>query len=154
MAQFVGLVLLMFGLIDVGRSQFEDELNELNEYRLPRSTRPTNYDLWLNVDVDRARFNGSVKITIEVIEQTDTVALNVRDVNVMFESISLMDGENKVFKPSHVKNYDQQEILNLKFDRRFKVNDIYVLSIQFDGAIGNDTTGLYKTSYQDGNIKR
>jgi Peptidase M1 N-terminal domain len=142
------LMLLMFGLIGVGRSAIDDAFNDLNEYRLPRSTRPTNYDLWLKVDVDRAEFSGSVKITIEVIEQTDTVALNVRDVNVDYRNVSLMDGENVVYKPSSVNNDINREILSLKFDHRLKVNNVYVLSVQFDGAIRNDTKGLYKTSYQ------
>ena len=45
-----------------------------NPYRLPRSVIPTRYELGLEPDLDAATFRGSEAVSIDVIEETETLA--------------------------------------------------------------------------------
>ncbi len=43
-----------------------------NPHRLPRTARPSRYDLFLEPDLDHATFAGEVAIAVEVLQPTDT----------------------------------------------------------------------------------
>jgi aminopeptidase 2 len=131
-----------------------DEFDESNEYRLPKNTKPTHYDVWLTVDVNKMKFFGSVKIILEALEKSNFVALNVKDVIVDHTNVTLMDDENQIYKPVNINNDVDTEIINFKFNHMMNVSSLYVLSVQFEGDIRNDTKGLYKSSYHhEGNTR-
>ncbi|MDQ2989998.1 MAG: M1 family peptidase, partial [Pseudomonadota bacterium] len=47
--------------------------------QLPRSVRPTHYDVALTPDAAHATFAGKVTIALDVLAPTDTITLNAAD---------------------------------------------------------------------------
>ncbi len=49
---------------------------------VPATSYPTHYDIRLAPDLDALRFDGSVGIDIDVATSTDTIVLNVADIDI------------------------------------------------------------------------
>ncbi|EEB98508.1 hypothetical protein MPER_01967, partial [Moniliophthora perniciosa FA553] len=47
-----------------------------SQYRLPTNVKPSHFDLTIHTDLDKLTFEGFVKISLDVKEETDTIALN------------------------------------------------------------------------------
>ena len=54
----------------------------LDPSRLPRTVIPTRYDLTVEPDLQTARFSGSVRIAVEVVEPVQMVWLNAADLAI------------------------------------------------------------------------
>ena len=50
--------------------------------RLPKSVKPSRYDLTLGVDIDTLSLQGHVVIYLDVMEPTDTITLNAIDFRI------------------------------------------------------------------------
>jgi len=50
--------------------------------RLPKSVKPSRYDLTLGVDIDTLSLQGHVVIHLDVMEPTDTITLNAIDFRI------------------------------------------------------------------------
>uniref|UniRef100_A0A1L8E3A0 Aminopeptidase n=1 Tax=Nyssomyia neivai TaxID=330878 RepID=A0A1L8E3A0_9DIPT len=121
--------------------------NDESSYRLPRTSRPIHYDLHMKIDVDEAKFYGSEKIQINVLGQTDEIAINYKDMNVDESTVSLLDEDNKSLPLLQFNYNNVTEILRLEFSQ---VNPgEYFLNLEFNGTIRNDKKGLYISTYFD-----
>ncbi|XP_055696663.1 aminopeptidase N-like [Lutzomyia longipalpis] len=121
------------------------------QYRLPKTSRPFHYDLHMKIDVDEAKFYGSEVIHINVLQGTDEIAINYKDMDVDEFSIGLLDADFlSVPLIQHTYN-NVTEILRLRFPQL--IPGEYSLSLDFNGTIRDDLKGLYISTYfdQDGN---
>lgn len=127
---------------------------QTNEYRLPKTTVPENYDLRFEFQdfngVDNLTFSGVANITIIVIEATDVVTLNLRDLNVTGVTITdVTDNRSHLIKIQgwmYLTNYEKFEI---RLARYVPISRRLQVSITYIGNIRTDMTGLYLSSYQE-----
>lgn len=117
--------------------------------RLSTNTRPVLYDLKLKIDLDKFEFSGNVEIEVSVNETSDFIELHKKDLTLEDKSILLIDGNNNKIGLKFKEYQNENEILKLTFADKLIAGRTYFLSIDFEGKISDDTSGLYRSSYYD-----
>ena len=86
-------------------------VTQQNPRRLPRHILPVHYELELEPDLDNASFVGEVRITLDIVSETDTVVLNAAELeidNVWIE-------QNEAVQASSVDFDEDLERVNFAF---------------------------------------
>lgn len=127
-------------------------LSSSAETRLPTDVAPELYDLWIRVNLNSFKFDGTVIITIDVINATKTITLNAKDILVEWNKVVLRQAQNVIAVEKHYFDNDN-EIGVLTFMNVIPMGK-YELELQFSGDIRSDLKGLYKSSYDYGVNKK
>lgn len=132
---------------------------QANEYRLPRTTVPEKYDLRFEFqdfnDIDNLTFSGVANITIVVIEITDVVTLNLRDLNVTDVTVAdVTDNRYRLFPVERWVYLTNDERFEIHLSRTVPTSKRLQVSINYIGNIRNDMTGLYLSSYEERNTTK
>lgn len=115
------------------------------QYTLSGNSKPLNYDLWLTIDIDRLTFNGTVYITLEVVNPTN--AIEVYFENPAFVTFnSFYDGVRPLGLSAFISIAPQ---IKYNFTETLTINKPYLLSLNFRGVINDDLKGLYRSNYYD-----
>lgn len=115
------------------------------QYTLSGNSKPLNYDLGLTIDVDRLTFNGTVHITLEVVNPTKSIEVDFEiPAYVTFNSFN--DGIRPIGLNTTNTRAPQ---IQYSFTEDLTVNKEYVLSLSFYGVINDDLKGLYRSNYSD-----
>lgn len=132
---------------------------QANEYRLPRTTVPENYDLRFEFqdfnDTDNLTFSGVATITIVVIENTAVVTLNLRDLNVTGVTVSdVTDDRYRLLQVEGWMYLTNDERFEIHLSRTIPMSRRLRVSINYIGNIRKDMTGLYLSSYEEQNTTK
>ncbi|CAH1738621.1 unnamed protein product [Aphis gossypii] len=132
---------------------------QANEYRLPRTTVPENYDLRFEFqdfnDTDNLKFSGVATITIVVIENTAVVTLNLRDLNVTGVTVSdVTDDRYRLLQVEGWMYLTNDERFEIHLSRTIPMSRRLRVSINYIGNIRKDMTGLYLSSYEEQNTTK
>ncbi|KAI0461984.1 hypothetical protein LJB42_004589 [Komagataella kurtzmanii] len=117
---------------------------------LPLNLQPTHYDLQIfDIDETNDTFKGLVTIDLDVIQQTDRLVLNVRDividnVQLKFNLTKTVTEVGCTIEPADVVN----ETVVLKFQETVKSGSLKAV-INYSGVIQSNMTGFYKSTYKD-----
>jgi aminopeptidase N len=107
---------------------------------LPANVTPLHYDLAITPDASAKSFTGSVKIDIEVREQTSRIELNAADLVFSHVALSGVAGQPQVA-------FDKtEETATLTFAAPIAPGH-YALSIEYAGRINNNAAGLFYLDY-------
>lgn len=120
------------------------------DYRLPGNSRPLHYDLWLRIDIDQMRYNGSVQIQIELLEDTSSITLNYKDIEIDVNNVILMVASGQMFRPITSTTDDDTEMITFTFEYRMLSGGTYEIAMDFHSSIRTDLKGLYRSSYHQG----
>ncbi|KAH8359852.1 hypothetical protein KR093_009103 [Drosophila rubida] len=115
------------------------------DYRLPTALTPTNYDLYLNPDIESGKFNGRVTINITVNEATDQIVLHSLYLDIGTPSVYQSAGAAIVVK-DHTLNAER-EFLIINLSGKLTVGSYVLLTLDFAGDMTNKIVGLYSSSY-------
>jgi len=120
-------------------------------YRLPKNVRPLSYDVYLKPDLQTFEFEGEVKITVEVLENTSEIILHTNKQNISLIRVSGPDTEVNITEVNidHEKNF-----LIIKSLSNFSADTEYNISINFTATLSEDMIGFYRSSYSFGNETR
>lgn len=117
-------------------------------YRLPNDTIGLTYDIFLSTDIHRGEFSftGNTKILIQVIEKTDRITLQYRQMNI--HAVTLLDANNRVVQQNvpWIQNATV-EFLIIRPNVPLVVNQQYYVEIFHSGIIRDDGLGWYRSSY-------
>lgn len=142
-----------------GLTALTGDINDANggtnyAYRLPDSTEPVSYDLWITPDIENRSFHGQVDIVVKAKQYTTEVILNSKDLILTsapwFQDI-------KTNRSIAIKDYafdDRREQLVVKLERSIFPSRIYKFSVAFRGILRDDYTGFHKYFYDSGNHSR
>lgn len=111
--------------------------------QLPRNVRPSNYDIEVVPHAARLAFDGKVRISIDVLEPTDTIVLNA--VDMTFANVRLGRANGKDLTPATSINPAAQTA-TFRFDRPLPVGS-YLLSMEYTGKINTQANGLFAIDY-------
>jgi len=122
-----------------------------SSYRLPKTVVPLSYELFLKSEVHlegKTNFEGTVKIKIEIVTDTDVIILH---------SSGLAIEEPKIFYPNetifnHIQSHTfdtGRDFLKIATSVPLIKNQTYFLEINFAGNLKTTTTsGFYRSQYQ------
>lgn len=106
--------------------------------RLPKTVLPTNYKIYMEPDIDKFTFDGSVMININVLELRRDIILNSKNlviISVFFNEINIPFEEDK-----------DNEIIILKTDIVNK--GLHNIFITFTGILNDQMEGFYRSKYK------
>ncbi|XP_053692527.1 aminopeptidase N-like [Sabethes cyaneus] len=124
-------------------------------YRLPNTTVPTHYNLFLdsNVHLNDFTFTGSVQIQITILENTKQIVLHSSRNRIT--SVRLYKS-NQLQEPlDGVDQDDEKEFLVINTKATLLRNSNYRLVVDFSGDLRDDMLGFYRSSYvnAEGSVK-
>ena len=120
-------------------------MTDLDEHRLPSSIAPTAYDLVLAVDLDGARFDGEVTITLDVREATRVIECHASELEIGEVRVSTGD---RIESVAEVRTDEERQRLTIELDRELAVGSSE-LSVHFSGVLNDRLVGFYRSTYSD-----
>lgn len=122
------------------------ESPEKIDYRLPSSLIPTNYDLYLNPNVETGLFTGHEIINITVLEATDKIVLH--SLYLTIDSVQVYQADGSAWFEVESFTFDSvREFLIINLKEQLKVDTFVLLNLEFSGTMANKIVGLYSSSY-------
>ncbi|MBX9688931.1 MAG: ERAP1-like C-terminal domain-containing protein [Candidatus Obscuribacterales bacterium] len=117
---------------------------ETSEYRLPRSVIPARYEIKLSPDLESFKFDGEVKIQVDVKESVSEVLLNSLELDI--KSASASNG-SKTLEAKFTLDADSER-LKLSFNEALSNGD-WTLKIDYTGELNDKLHGFYRSTYND-----
>jgi hypothetical protein len=120
-------------------------------YRLPKNVRPLSYNVYLKPEFQTFTFEGAVKITVEVLENTSEIILHTNKQNISLITVSETDTELNITEANI--DYDKHFLI-INSTSNFSADTEYTISITFTATLSEDMSGFYRSSYSIGNETR
>jgi len=119
-------------------------------YRLPKTVRPSRYDLVLEPDLDSAAFAGSASIRLAIDEATDTIVLNAIELDIDAASLLSDNAEasNEKIEVRSIELDEETERATLTFVEQVPAGEA-TLDIAFRGTLNDKLRGFYRSTYTD-----
>lgn len=148
----VSLIILSFLLVSVVKSvPLLSDTKDVVNYRLPNNTFPIRYDVYLKTEVHQKdfSFDGNVVITFEAKENTSSVTLHYRQIDIIDLKLMKLDG-SALFpeKPTYQKD-NITEFLTIPTSVPFIQGNQYKVEISYNGTLRSDNQGFYRSSYKN-----
>jgi aminopeptidase N len=120
--------------------------------QLPRTVRPTSYDIKLEPNARALTFRGNIAIGIEVLSAVDSITLNAID--MQFAKVRLTDSKgNSVAAEPKIATNESEQTATFAFGRSIPAGQ-YSLAIDYTGKIGVQATGLFAIDYDTASGKK
>ncbi|KAJ7632427.1 leucyl aminopeptidase [Roridomyces roridus] len=116
-----------------------------DKYRLPLNVKPTHYDVTVWTDLEKLSFGGSVKISLDVLEDTSAFTLNSNKLELGTASLN-SDG-NEQLQSGHTIDTDMQRV-TFNFPTILPAGSSVQLKIPFNAPLGSSMTGYYKAAWE------
>lgn len=113
---------------------------------LPTNVKPLRYDLTLEPLFDSFTFNGELTIDLEVRDKSDTVTVNLLEIEVQHADV---DGE----KVKDVTFDEDKQTVTFALAKSLEAGSTAALNIKFTGILNDKMAGFYRSSYTDADGK-
>ena len=113
-------------------------------FQLPESAFPTQYNLVITPDLQKATFHVKESINITVLTPTKTLTLNAIELEI--QSASIETTENPSLSATNITYNSTQEIVSFEFDQTIPTGSA-ILHIECTGILNDRLHGFYRSSY-------
>ncbi len=115
-----------------------------NRMRLPKTVSPVHYDLTIHPNLTTLDFTGVVRIQLDVHEDTSTVVLHAKQMQI--SNVLLLAPEG--VRPLQVLEYPPSHQLALVSDSLLTKGRKYEVQLEFAANLSDSFHGFYKSSYR------
>ena len=113
--------------------------------QLPRTVRPTHYDVTIEPNAAALTFHGNVAIALEVLEPVESITLNA--VDLKFATVRVTDSQGKsVSADPKVTTDEAAQTATFALGKSIPAGK-YSLALDYTGKIGTQATGLFAIDY-------
>ncbi|XP_072384886.1 aminopeptidase N-like isoform X3 [Diabrotica undecimpunctata] len=120
------------------------------EQRLPRSIEPTHYRLRILPHFQNSTTEGSVTMTLNVLEETNEIIFNVRSISIDEHSVSIRSTKpDSSLLEIKEQLYYEKEKYKIVLKEHLRKNEEYQLDVNFDGKLSGHLQGFYRIKYYD-----
>ncbi|BFF91848.1 aminopeptidase N [Drosophila madeirensis] len=126
-----------------------------NFYRLPSAVRPQKYHLQILTHLDNPeelRFAGTVKILVEVLQNTNNITLHSKNLTIDESQITLRQTSGDEKKDNCVSSTEVNsghDFYVLNTCQELLAGNVYELSLPFAADLNKQLEGYYRSSYKD-----
>lgn len=114
---------------------------------LPKNVKPLKYGLTLEPNFETFKFDGNVEIELDVIEESNSVTLNILELDIHSAKVAGVEAESTEYN-------EEKQTVTFKFKDWFKQSSKVAINIDFTGTLNDNMAGFYRSSYkQDGETK-
>ncbi|XP_053337271.1 endoplasmic reticulum aminopeptidase 1b isoform X1 [Clarias gariepinus] len=136
---------------DQDRSSFpkstSGEIFPWNKMRLPQTVSPYHYTLLIHPNLTSLDFTGNVKIRVDVLQDTHTVILHAKQLNISRAGLrGLSEGRSQALKVLEYPAY--QQIALVSEHMTLRRGSIYVIELEFAAELSESFLGFYKSTYR------
>ncbi|XP_034485276.1 aminopeptidase N [Drosophila innubila] len=137
-------------LLENPNQRLASRANE-DTYRLPNNTEPISYDVTLSTNVHKGEtgFNGTVIITLEVIETSEIIVVHARQLANFTATIRRADGQGNEIALQYTQDVDREFLKFSAKDVTFTAGTKWLLTIKYQGNLRTDNGGFYLSTYTD-----
>ncbi|ABN66153.2 arginine/alanine aminopeptidase [Scheffersomyces stipitis CBS 6054] len=128
---------------------------------LPASLKPVHYDLSISaIDVAAETFKGKVSINLDIVEETDELHLNYRDLTVTKEDIevTLITSDDKSSSVNIVSltEFKEKEFFIIKFAEKVQpaAGAKLLVTLHYNAIIQTNMAGFYKSGYTEDGVEK
>jgi puromycin-sensitive aminopeptidase len=115
-------------------------------FRLPADVRPRRYQIELHPDLARQRFEGTVVVTLDVLEPTNRLVLNAAELDLSEARVETPDGDSW---PGEVSLNEAEQQASVTLVQVMPARAGYALHLRFAGALNDQLQGFYRSTYRD-----
>ncbi|KAA0204033.1 hypothetical protein HAZT_HAZT005894 [Hyalella azteca] len=115
------------------------------EYRIPVSTIPYHYDLYLHPDLESGKFTGKVTILVGVTSSMTFLVTHFRDMNITLTKLRSAESSDEVDLLDYF-GYEPNQFWVMRPRVALKPGN-YSMELEFDGSLENKIVGFYKSIY-------
>uniref|UniRef100_A0A673WTJ0 Aminopeptidase n=1 Tax=Salmo trutta TaxID=8032 RepID=A0A673WTJ0_SALTR len=112
--------------------------------RLPETVSPIHYDLLVHPNLTSLDFTGAVQIQLQVFEDTSTIILHSKDLQIAKAELLAPEGPG----PLQVLEYPAFHQLALMSDVLLVRGGMYKVRLEFSANLSDSFHGFYKSSYR------
>lgn len=143
-------VLLVFlsMTVSVLTENFEVDNLSSRSFRLPNNTIPLHYDVRIRSDIHRGDFifEGEVRINITVLEASDVITLQYRQ--LIIRTINLRNPDDSILQQNApFRLISDLEFLEIPTNNLLAVGQALVVEVVYSGILREETSGFFRTSY-------
>jgi len=110
---------------------------------LPANVRPSHYDVTITPHAQALAFDGHVAVAIEVLEATDRIVLNAKDLAI---ATATLEGEGIAATKAKVAVDNDKQTATFTFPAKLAPGQ-YTLALDYTGRIGTQPAGLFAMDY-------
>ncbi|OTF81290.1 aminopeptidase-like protein, partial [Euroglyphus maynei] len=136
-----------------------------NQFRLNPLVKPLHYELLIQIDTDSFKYNGTVKILLNIDDEIDHIILHAADIlDVSSPKITQIDRRKQKERETESESnlstgrgftYSPLELYVIPLKMKTFKGDNYLLELNFDGnLLKGDQVGLYRGWYDNNNGTR
>lgn len=114
-------------------------------WRLPQAIRPKRYELQLAPDFATKRFEGKVRIELEVSQPMQFIAVHSNQLNITGTQLDSLKNGGSV-SIANAFDYPKFQYWVTEPVERLAAGD-YVLTLKFNGSLTDSIVGFYQSSY-------
>jgi puromycin-sensitive aminopeptidase len=115
-------------------------------FRLPADVSPRRYQIDLRPDLARFRFEGTVTVTLDVLEPTNRLVLNAAELELSEALVATPDGASW---PGEISFNQAEQQASITLAQEMPAGAGYALSMRFAGALNDQLQGLYRSTFRD-----
>ncbi|KAA1467279.1 leucyl aminopeptidase [Dentipellis sp. KUC8613] len=114
------------------------------EFRLPTDVRPTHYDLTVRTDLENEKFDGVVRIDLDIVRPTDTIVLNAAP-NVKLGAVSVTAaGLAGPLMPTETAYDAPSERATFKLGQSLQAGTKASLRVAYSSVLDGSMMGYYR----------
>ncbi|XP_064882937.1 endoplasmic reticulum aminopeptidase 1b [Oncorhynchus nerka] len=116
--------------------------------RLPETVSPIHYDLLVHPNLTSLDFTGAVQIQLQVFEDTSTIILHSKELQIAKAELLAPEGPGSLPVPLQVLEYPAFHQLALMSDVLLVRGGTYKVRLEFSANLSDSFHGFYKSSYR------
>ncbi|CDQ94625.1 unnamed protein product [Oncorhynchus mykiss] len=116
--------------------------------RLPETVSPIHYDLLVHPNLTSLDFTGAVQIQLQVFEDTSTIILHSKELQIAKAELLAPEGPGSLPVPLQVLEYPAFHQLALVSDVLLVRGGTYKVRLEFSANLSDSFHGFYKSSYR------
>ncbi|PQK14315.1 hypothetical protein BB8028_0004g12450 [Beauveria bassiana] len=114
---------------------------------LPANVVPTHYDLTLEPDFTNFKYDGSVIIDLDVVEDSTSISLHTLDIT--FHSSKVTSNGELVTDNATVSSDEKKQVTKFDFKGTLAKGSKAQLEIKFTGILNDKMAGFYRSTYKN-----
>lgn len=118
-----------------------------DDFRIPDTVLPLNYDIYLFPNLDDGSFSGRVDISIKTTEPREFILVHVKHLNITKSEVR--DQAGAIVPLKQAFEYEPKEFWVLIPESDHVPIGNYSLYFEFSGSLVNGIVGFYRSTYLD-----